>query len=526
MVERARAAAFAEVGVFPDEIDAGQPPHLPISLSRTPVEVRSGLEWDRSALERYEWLRGHLDVPGDASAPLWMSRPHDDAVGSYGDQAIEWIERTQRITLRWWQRLAIVRQLEHREDGSLCHRTVLESAPRRAGKSLRIRGMALWRLAHAHLIGEVQNVVHTGNDLPICREIQRHAWRWAEDEGWIVARSNGKEAIEAHDGSRWLVRSQSGVYGFDAGLAIVDEAWDVSPDTVSEGLEPAMLERIWAQLHVTSTAHRRASSLMRGRLSAALAADDSETLLLVWAAPQGADVSDPEVWRAASPHWSEDRARMISSKYAAALAGQDDPEFDDPDPMSGFTSQYLNVWRLKESPTEIGTQVITTEAWSALRTETPDGLPAVVAVESHYSDGVSVAMAWRDDLSAVVSVVNAADLAQAAHILSTLGYRGTVLVGASLAADPALKGWRVKACAATSRNAALDLARLASETAVKHDGRTHLTDQVMALRTTPGTDGPRLRSTGRTDAVKACVWAVGAARQPDLGRPRILVPSQ
>jgi len=33
-------------------------------------------------------------------------------------------------------------------------------------------------------------------------------------------------------------------------------------------------------------------------------------------------------------------------KYAAALAGQDEPEFDDPDPIRGWAAQYLNMWPL------------------------------------------------------------------------------------------------------------------------------------------------------------------------------------
>jgi hypothetical protein len=51
-------------------------------------------------------------------------------------------------------------------------------------------------------------------------------------------------------------------------------------------------------------------------------------------------------WRAASPHWSEDRRSLIGRKYAAAAAGQDEPEFDDPDPVRGWAAQYLNVWPL------------------------------------------------------------------------------------------------------------------------------------------------------------------------------------
>lgn len=313
--------------------------------------VRAELAWDPDRLATYEWLRPLLAVPEDAAPPLAMSPPPEDAVGSYGAEAVEWIESTQRIRLRWWQALAITRQLEHREDGSLCHRVVVESAPRRAGKSVRVRGLALWRMAHPGLFGEVQTVIHTGSDVAICREIQRGAWRWAEDvAGWRVTQGNGKEAIETPTGDRWLVRAQRAVYGYDVCLGIVDEGWNVAPDTVSEGLEPATLERLSPQIHLTSTAHRRATSLMRSQLQVALAGGDEGTLLLLWAAPHGSDPGDPEVWRAASPHWSEDRREMIAKKYAKALAGEADPQADDPDPMAGFTAQYLNIWPLREVP--------------------------------------------------------------------------------------------------------------------------------------------------------------------------------
>ncbi|MEU8220906.1 terminase [Micromonospora taraxaci] len=309
------------------------------------------LAWDPVRLAEYEWLRPLLEVPEDAAPPLAMSLPPEDAVGSYGADAVAWIESSQRITLRWWQVLAITRQLEHREDGSLCHRVVVESAPRRAGKSVRVRGVALWRMAHPELFGEVQTVIHTGSDVAICREIQRGAWRWAEEvAGWTVSRSNGKEALETPTEDRWLVRAQRAVYGYDVCLGIVDEGWNVSPDTVSEGLEPATLERQSPQIHLTSTAHRRATSLMRSRLQVALAGGDEDTLLLLWAAPPGSDPGDPEVWRSASPYWSEDRRRLIEDKYTKALAGEADPQADDPDPMAGFTAQYLNIWPLRELP--------------------------------------------------------------------------------------------------------------------------------------------------------------------------------
>ena len=152
------------------------------------IRCRPELAWDPNVLARTPWLLPLLEVPDDAAVPLMMTPVPADAVGTYGWDAVEWIEREltdnsgRPLSLRWWQRLSLVRQLEHREDGSLCLRTKVESAPRRAGKSVGLRGGALWRMEHGRaLFGEVQTIVHTGSDMAICREIQKQAWRCAEE---------------------------------------------------------------------------------------------------------------------------------------------------------------------------------------------------------------------------------------------------------------------------------------------------------------------------------------------------------
>lgn len=532
VIEKAFAAGAASV--FPATDDANSPrsfrslPPGPSAAQRATIETREGLLWQPDAMRAYPWLADFAEVPQDASPPLWMSLPHEDAVGSYGAEAIEWIESVERKRLRWWQRLAIVRQLEHRADGSLCHRTVVESASRRSGKSVRIRGMALWRMNNAELIGEVQTVIHTGNDIPICREIQSRCWRWAEGH-WgpkAVIKANGKECVEAPDGSRWLVRSQDGVYGWEAGLAVVDEAWDVKPGTISEGLEPAMLERLWAQLHITSTAHRRAKSTMRSRLIDALTRDDGETLLLVWAAPPDADVSDPQVWRDASPHWSEDRQRMISAKFEKARAGEVDPEADDPDPMAGFCAQYLNMWPLRDRTVVRGDELISVDAWSAL-TVLPDdeAVPVAAAIESWFGRGTSLALVYREDGRLVASATDHPDVAAAAETLRASGYRGRAIVGKSLMDDPALRKTNRHPSTQMMTAAVADFARLLSEGVLHHDGGEHLTGQVLDVRTQPGADGARLTSKGRADAVKAVAWATSAGRLARAGSMAIVLPS-
>jgi hypothetical protein len=519
---------------FPTTTDAKESPQLPLSLSNghdDQPKARDDLRWDPEALSESPWLQPFLDVPDNASPPLWMSRPPEDAVCSYGwsecshlgeaPDAITWIETTEKKTLRWWQRLAIVRQLEHREDGSLCAREVLESAPRRAGKSLRLRGVILWRMEHGlALFGETQTVVHTGNNMPICREVQRGAWVWAKATKWTVLKGLGTEAIESDKGDRWLVRSQDSVYGYDVHLGAVDEAWDVKPDTVSEGLEPATLERPSPQLHITSTAHRRASSLMRGRLSTALVADDPKVLLLVWAAPYGSDPGDPEVWRAASPHWSEDRRSLIASKHAKALAGENDPELDDPDPMAGFASQYLNIWRLSDRRESRGDGVTTADEWSALTVPRPTTPPTSAAIESWFSDGVSLALGWTVADRAVVSVSDHPDIESAVSELRLSGFKGRATVGSSLKDDPALRGVRLTPGEGRTGAAATELRNLLREEGLWHDGGDHLTGQVLELRTVPGADGPRVSSKGRADGAKAAVWAAQSARK---AQPRTLV---
>jgi hypothetical protein len=94
------------------------------------------------------------------------------------------------------------------------------------------------------------------------------------------------------------------------------------------------------------------------------------------------------------------------------------------------------------------------------------------------------------------------------------GFRRPVLAGASLCTDPAWKaaGVRTEPQKGTVRAAVEDLGRLLTDGVLAHDGGAELAEQVLALRVSPGVDGPRLRSTAPADGVKAAVWAALAAR--------------
>lgn len=542
VIAKAKADALREAGFSPAQTGLGAAaPEKSLSdvadaTKSGEVEPNTDLLWSSHDLREHAWLEDLADVPEDAAPPLYMTPVPPAATCSYGwegcshlpagEPAVPWIEREQKITLRWWQKLSLIRQLEHDEAGDLLWRKKIESAPRRAGKSVGLRGGALWRMETGpDLFGEPQNVIHTGSDLNICREVQRGAWQWAEAREWTVTRGNGKEAIET-TGARWLVRAQDGVYGYDCSVGLGDECWDVKPDTISEGLEPATLERVNPQLVLTSTAHRRATSLMRTELANALTMTDPDVLLLLWGALQTDDPGDPAVWRAASPHWSKDRERMIRAKYAAALAGQDDPEFDDPDPMRGFAAQYLNVWSIAEKRL-VGKPVIEAEPWAALSGVARETPPDAVAVEAWFEKGVSLAEAWRaTDATVTVRVTDFATLDDVARHVSGLDLRRPAIVGTSLTDHPAWRANRVRLESASATTVAQvgELQRMLREGTLRHDGGEALSEQVLALRVSPGVNGPRIRSTERADAVKAAMWAASAAAT--VVRRKAVVPSR
>ena len=196
------------------------------------------------------------------------------------------------MRLRWWQRLALTRMLEHDDDGALVlvvGAPVDVSSERQVVAPARRDGVAA--ASGGQRWGEPQTIVHTGKDVAVCKEVITPVQAlWEDVAGYKMRHVNGQEAIEhQRSKSRWIVRARGAVYGYSASWAVVDEAWGVRPDVVDDGLEPTMMERISPQLLLCSTAHRKATTLFPGRRAAALAelAEPSDVLLVEWSAPRG-----------------------------------------------------------------------------------------------------------------------------------------------------------------------------------------------------------------------------------------------
>jgi hypothetical protein len=266
---------------------------------------------------RVPWLAELVaEMPPDAIWPRLMTAPHPRAVGSLGAEFVAWSDERSGGQLRWWQRLVAVRLLEIDADGRLVWEAALISTARQVGKSWLLRELALWRVHQGERFGEPQDVLHTGKDLAICKEVQRRGRIWAKGRPaeYAVREVNGQEQIELlADGSRWLLRAKEAVYGYGSSLALVDEAWRVRASVVDEGLTPTMAEREQPQLILFSTAHRRATSLVLDRRRVALDSlhrSDGD-LLIEWSSLSDSEDDDRAGWREASPYWSDRRERLV-----------------------------------------------------------------------------------------------------------------------------------------------------------------------------------------------------------------------
>lgn len=468
--------------------------------------------WDRAP-----WLEPFRQVPDEARWPRYMTGPHPAAVGSYGAGAVEWLELEAGIRLRWWQALALTRILEHDGSGLLVWLDVLASTARQSGKSTLLRALSTWRLHQADLFGEEQTILHTAKDLPVCKEVQLPAMAWAELRGYSTRRQNGAEQItEPRSQSRWIIRGKGSIYGYASSLVLCDEAWGIQPEVVDDGLEPTLAERVSPQLMLASTAHRRATILFPTRRAAAfdsLEQPDS-TLMIEWSVPRSVDIDDRDLWREASPHWSDGRARLLEARLRKVHAGESlDPDEDDP--HESFLAQYLNVWPVRLGP-DAGARLLPDGLW-AERFELIDADgPVTVAVEDNYGRGAAVAACARVtdsvfELDGWTCDTWEIALDQADRLIASRpGSR--LIVGNSIAARIPMRK-PARAGSAETRTGLALFRDLARNRQIVHSVTPELDEQIDGIRVRDlPTGGLALISSRRADVVRAAVWALALAQ--------------
>jgi hypothetical protein len=472
---------------------------------------------------RVPWLVGLRRPPKGAAWPRLMSLPHPAAAGSLGAELVAFAEQRSGRPLRWWQRLVAARLLEVDAAGRLCWETLLLSTSRQVGKSWLMRELCLWRMIQGERFGEPQDLLHTGKDVAICKEIQRpgRIWARARPDQYRVRETNGQEAIEyLPDGSRWMLRAKEAAYGLSVSVGFVDEAWKVRPETVADGIVPTMVEREQPQLWLVSTAHRSATPLMLRRRQVALEQleEPEETLLIEWSAPRDAALDDVKGWRLASPHWTPARERMIRGELEGASRGEV-ADLDEPDPLESFRAQWLNWWPRKRLAALDGDELLPPGLWEQLRDETVESGELYVAVEDNFGKGAAVAAAGvcvdgRIEVQGWTCLDWDAALTSAAAMCRVRRVR-RLLVGASMFSrvQPGMVPAPQPAGSRETRPGLALFRDLAAGYRLAHDATSDLTAAVADARVRQTQSGLVLINED-AHLARAAVWAVAAAHRP------------
>jgi hypothetical protein len=471
---------------------------------------------------RVPWLVDLLELPDDAVWPRFMSVPHPAAVGSLGPEFEEWCRARRGLSLRWWQRLVVRRLLEVDADGVLVWDTMILTLARQLGKTWLFRELLFWRIHQGPRFGGQQPGLHMARDLRAARKEFMKVARQLVDQrdryGVIVTKTQ-EEIRLLEDDSAWIVRTIEGAYGETAGLAVVDESWDVEEHQVDEGIDPTRVSVPQSQLLLTSTAHRRAKFLMLRRRYVALLAiaertvDDDGDLLVEWSMPRHFDLEDVEGWRMASPHWSAQRERLMRKNVRRALSGGSSNDPDEVDPIESFRGQWLNQWPPMMMSQGKGEPLLNAARWADLPTAGNPPRRVWVAVADNFGRGAAVAaVAELGDGMFEVDGWTCEDrdaaLAAARGTLDALGVPGRIVV------EPALSSGAPRADRATPADVRFGLPllrELVESGRLVHDATPELDQQIGECRVRPVQGGLALATTVRSDLVRATALAVRAA---------------
>jgi hypothetical protein len=461
------------------------------------------------------WLERLRQVPEDAWWPRLMTVPHPDAVGSWGDEVIEWALTERGIRLHWWQQLVLVRLLEYDANLELLWRDALLAVARQSGKSVVVSVLADWRSEQGEWFGEPQLVMHTADTLRHALDVWQLGIPRALEHGWTVRRAQGSEAIEKTGGGLWVVRSQTAVVGSAVSLGLADEAHGIKLGTITENLSPTLVEKRQAQMMLVSTAHSQCTDLMPTyRLQATGDLADPRRLLIVeWSADPGLELGDPVAARQASPHWSKPRELDIGEAVLRALGTPADHEL-----RVGVDCQWYNRWPSLASR-GLGELLLGDGVWASCAGSVAATQPGWVAIEDNFGKGAAVAFVASDGERFEVDGLMCETWGEAvvwARKYLEASPQSRLLVGASMVRTvPAdMPGRMQKAGGAETRRGLAVLRSMVEARSVVHDHTPELDLQIAGARVRPATDGMVLVSEGRQDLLRAALWALWFAQQP------------
>ena len=242
------------------------------------------------------------------------------AVGSAGDDAIEWAESIGGgfYELDEWQRFCIRGILSEDEHARLCAEAALLIVPRQNGKGTILEVVELYAL----FVLDLPLILHTAHLSETSADHMARLWAAIRSDPELERQckqslSKGSEAIERHDGGeiRFRTRSKKGGRGGSPQIAVFDEALFLTSQQVSALIpslsaqtmredKPLLLYASSAPIGESEQLHTVRASILRGGMPAAWMAEWSVELPDMGgdlAAAMRAVIDDPESLYQANP---------------------------------------------------------------------------------------------------------------------------------------------------------------------------------------------------------------------------------
>lgn len=243
------------------------------------------------------------------TCPPRFSTPRHPDRDTMGPQVAKVAQALGTPLMPWQQHVADVALEIDPETGRLAYRELVLTVPRQSGKTTLILALAVHR---AIGFGQPQRITYTAQT----RQDARNKW---EDDHvkaldrslfhgeYRVRKTNGNEAILWRNGSMHGISATTEKAGHGATLdmGFIDEAFAQVDARVEQAMRPAMITRPQPQLVITSTAGTPSSVYLNGKVDRGrerVVSDPQRgTCYMEWSAPDGADLSDPDTWRACMP---------------------------------------------------------------------------------------------------------------------------------------------------------------------------------------------------------------------------------
>ena len=247
-------------------------------------------------------------------APTGHDRPRletmvPDHAGSLAGLVGDMAKQVLGVTLMPWQMHALEGMLAVNADNKFVHRSSLVSVARQNGKTTIIQALILfWLVEMPKIRGQKQTVVSGAHRLDLaCLLFDDLSGILEEYYNAKIVKSYGRYQATMPDGSKWWVKAlkPNQGHGMSIDLVIVDELFDVNPDSVEGGLLPAQRARKNPLACFFSTAGTEESVLFQRWREAGIRAIDkgepSTMYMAEWSPDPSLDPLHPASWAWGNP---------------------------------------------------------------------------------------------------------------------------------------------------------------------------------------------------------------------------------